>query len=108
MTVTVTRSDDINLTVTLQEDGSFKNITGAEVKASIVSKDGTQSYATATQSAATPGANYALGVVVVLIPAASTTTLPAGPVTLEIQVDVASEKLTWYDDSLLSRIGSIA
>lgn len=110
MTVTITRNDDIRLSTTLKENGSAKNVSAAtNITAAIVSTDGNTQYAqSAALSSGETGADWANGIVVVVIPAASTGTLPKGQVTLEIQVTLSSEKTTWYDDSILSRHGSIA
>ncbi len=108
MSVVITRGDDIRIATTLKENGVAIDVSAATtITAAIVSTDGATQYAEAVQASGEVGADWANGIVVVVIPAASTTLLPGATVTLEVQVLQATEKNTWYADTILSRIGSI-
>lgn len=109
MTVILTRSDDVNIPVTLKTDGVVDDVSAAsDITAALTSRDGNTQYGVQAQSSSTTGADWTNGVVVVLFAAAQTGTIPAGGIRLEIQVTLASVKSTYYFDGIESRIGTIA
>ena len=110
MTVTVTRSDDVSLPVTLRRDGATLDIsTATDVTAALTSREGTPtSYVQASQSSGTPGADWTKSLVVLVFAAATTGSLPNAGIRLEIQVTLGGKKTTWYTDAIQSRIGAIA
>jgi hypothetical protein len=97
--VDIVSGDDNLSLITLQRDGVAQDVSAASaISAALVSNDRTQRYADpVSQSAATAGADWTNGIVAVLLPESSTTSLTyQGAAWLEIQCTLASGKRTWF------------
>lgn len=95
----ITTGDSISLSVTLYKGASTFAISGSGVvKAMLVSTNHRESYTAAvTQSSATPGADFAHSLVVVLFSAAATQDISyQGDALLEIQVADGGVTKTWF------------
>lgn len=105
--VTVTRSDDIRIILTLTENDAAADVSSASnIAAAVTSRDGKTSYVQNLDlDPNDPDADWANGVVVVTFAAADTGDLPNGGVRLEVQVTKSGLKNTWYADAIDSRIG---
>ena len=91
----VTVGDDISLTRGMYEGGVLTNLSGATIVAAIQDGDGNILVGPVTQSSSATGASWTGGIVVCEFPAALTTGLPIGFVSLEIEVTRAGKKNTW-------------
>jgi len=94
---TLVTGDDLRLPVALKINGAAFDAAAATIKARVVSLDhATALTAEAAQSPATPGANWAQSLVVVVIPATDTAVIASyGMALLEIQV-ASDIKETWF------------
>lgn len=89
---------DATITATLVDEvGAAVDLTGATVKAAVISADHTEVWiepVTCSQAAA--GASWATGVLVIEFTAAQTKPAPTGKALIEIQVTKAGKKTPWF------------
>lgn len=93
---TAVAGDDWRLGVTLYDNGSAFAMTGATVNAYVYDRNGMRIAGPVSQSSGTTGADWANGVLVVAIPAAtSDDCLPADDLELRINVILSGVIRTW-------------
>ena len=82
----VTVGTDFVVTATLTRDGAPAVLTGATILATLRSATGAELVPATAQASSTAGANWALGVIVVVFPKALTALIPAGDAYVEYDV----------------------
>ena len=112
MSVELFTADDWDIEFTVKKDGAAFNVSAAtDISASIVDSDGidpqTIIAAVSCDSGAT-GADWANGIVLIEIPAASTDVTNLGQAWVELQVTLDSKKQTWPRQPITIKKGTIA
>jgi hypothetical protein len=89
---------DARIVATINDElGAPLNLTGATIKAAVVSSDHSSVWIPeVTCSSGASGASWATGVVVIEFTAAQTTPSPAGKALIEIQVTLAGKKTPFF------------
>ena len=112
MSLSLFTGDDWDIVVTLKKDGVAYDVsTATAIQAAVVSDDGTAPttiVSAVTLDSGATGANWAKGVVIVEIPAATTASLTSQRAFVEIQVTIGGKKSTWPRQAVDVKVGTIA
>jgi len=112
MSVELFTDDDWDIEYTVKKDGAAYDVSAAtNISASVVDSDGIDPQtviAAVTCDSGATGADWANGVVIIEIPAASTGVTTLGQVFIELQVTLGGKKQTWPRKAIIIKKGTIA